>query len=1201
MWIKRRVFLVVIFLTLVLAAGGDIAPVKSDAGLGPVAVQETPTRLMDQPITSFDAIPSKVFWLKAGYCAGLPPASVAAPAHDDDRVIIGRVPTVGGAVRQLLNRHFPHDAGECNSYKAYSNLVSDKDYVYWVDNEGLVRLSHEANLFEEPELISAAIKSEGGRPVLLAEGGDSIFTATYESNFFRLRKVFKASGVSIFIGSAADARKLTYDGKYLYWLNGDELWRANQTQGTNFAVVQIGEDVTAFFPEGPSQCPPTCQEQVFVARNNHRVMLYSNSSGSTTGPIYQGSTGDEIFEIYDLAADKDHLFVRQLRYGDCTDPGGCLDNFTDVLLRTTRSIGGAVEPIDLEESIPLPDADTVVNGRITRSIEVIGDFLFYQREGGLYRLPKDVEALPQIDLRIDGMQITQGLQSNDHDVMLIRGKRTFVRVFGVAEGSKVEGVTAHLNRRDPATGQIIGETLVPINGAYKTIYTAPMTTGVDNSFLFELPMSWVEDEKLWVRAFINPGNVPLEEASDRFNNDFNLPNPILPLVDSPRLEMDFYLISFTGANGVKYEPEQDHYQRVLNYVRQLYPLATSAGDGDDPSPGLRVNKKTVHLPHLADRVALSDGICLSYSNIKDCAAKYVNSWLQGQKWLTGSDNLYFGAFSGATAPEGLFPRGYGEIGEGVASAPAPSANLAAHEIAHALGRRHPEQGAGKNQCGHSPSDPLYPYMGSRAAGDSKSTGFRWGEPLDGKEREVFNLFLYYDVMSYCKPGWISDYTYENLWGAMTLPFRAAPSPLAAADGVQLLVNGVIHLEAGKAELHFVQVLEEAIDPPPQEPGDYILRLLNSAGQTLAAHLFTPASEEDGEASLPFGLVVPLPAGTSRIQITGNGNQTVLAERAISSQPPTVQNVAGAGAGGTLSGPVTLSWTGSDADGDDLTYDVYYSDNGGATYQPVQIGLSEQETVIDTDDLGGGVLTRFRVVASDGALTGSGVSPSYSTARKPPAPVILSPADGHVAQWGQLVQFFGEANDLQDGYVGDSGLTWSVNGQRLGVGANPSRSDLPVGTNEIRLTARNSAGMTASTTITVIIHDDLAYPGPTLSVGPESIGWHVANGTTADQSAELLVSNSGTGSFTWSVSDDAPWLAVYGPQGIPATLTAVADPGDMPANSTATATITVTANLANGEQQIVEIPVTLSIGYVWEGGESTYRPTVFLPLLTKPED
>ena len=1190
---KGKLLLTLLFLTLSLAAAaGATTPVRSDVGLDPRAILEVPISLIDEPITSFDAIPFKVFWLHAGYCAGPPPTSPATPEHDEDRVVIGRVATYGGLIRELFNRHENH-VSDCNPYEAHSNIVSDNDYVYWADSDGLVRLSHEANVGDEPELISAAIHSAGGRPVLLANGGDSIFTATYESGFFRLRKVFKASGVSIFIGSAADARKLTYDGKYLYWLNGDELWRAHQTQGIDFAVVRIGEDVTAFYPEGPLQCPPTCQEEVFIARDDHRVMRYNNLTGTSIGPIYQGEAENNIAAIYDLAADGDNLYVRELRDEPCA-PTPCLSFYTDALLRTTRTIGGAVDPIDLEESVTSEEGGDFIKGRITRTIEVIGDFLVYQRENSVYRLPKDAEALPQVDLRIDSMLVTQGLQADNHDVMLIQDKRTFVRVFGIAEGSKVEGVTAYLNRRDPATGQIIGETLAPVNGTHKTIYTAPMTYGVDNSFLFELPMSWVSDDELWVRAFINPGNVPLENAADRYNNDFNLIDPILDLVESPRLEMDFYLISFTGADGLKYAPDDQYDERVLSYMRRLYPLATAAGGGNDPSPGLRPNLISVDLPHLAGRVDLSNPICLTYDPIKNCAPDYVNNWLQVQQWLSGSDNLYYGAFSNAIAPEGLWPGGLGVIGGRVASAPATTVTLAAHEIGHALGRRHP--GPGADRCGHSSSDPDYPYLESRA-GDTDTTGFDWGNPLIGQSPSVFNLFLAFDVMGYCGPGWISDYTYENLWGAMTLPFHATQSPASGANGVQLLVNGVIHPQAETAELHFVQVLEEAISQPPQEPGDYILRLLNSAGQTLAAHLFSPGMEDGGEASTAFGLVVPLPAGTSRFQITAAGSQRILAERAISSQAPQVQNVAATNAGGTISGAVTLSWTGSDGDGDELTYDVYYTRDAGASYQPVQIGLTESETVIDTAALGGGQFTRFRVVANDGALTGTGASPFYKMAAKPPVPLITAPADGHVAQWGQLVQFFGEAFDLQDGYVNEAGLTWSVNGRRLGTGPIVAVSDLPVGVNEIRLSARNQQGVSASASITVIIHDDLAYPGPTLTVGPESVGWHVANGTTADQTAELLISNSGTGTFEWSVSDDAPWLAVYGQQEIPSTLTVVADPGDLPANSTATATITVTAELPNGEPQVVEIPVSLSMGFVWGGGESTYRATWFMPVVT----
>jgi hypothetical protein len=368
-----------------------VATTQTNSGIAQEAnaAQEVPIPFLDKTITSFDATPFKVFWLNAGYCPAPLPISKSAPADEADRVTIGHVATHSGSSREVFNRHDAHDPGDCNPYEAYSNIVSDNNHVYWADNEGLVRLSHEANVGDEPELISAAVKSVNGERLLLAEGGDSIFTATYDlSGFFRLRKVFKGSGISILITSAADVRKLSYDGKYLYWLNGDELWRANQLQGIDFAVLKIGDDVTAYFAEGPQQCPPTCHEQVFIARSNHRVMLYNNLNGVTIGPIYAANAQDGLHQIYDLVADPNNLFVRQLRYGDCSDPGGCLNDFTDVLLRTTRSIGGEVELIDLEENVPLPDADAIVYGRITHSTEIIGYYLYFQRERVLYRLPK---------------------------------------------------------------------------------------------------------------------------------------------------------------------------------------------------------------------------------------------------------------------------------------------------------------------------------------------------------------------------------------------------------------------------------------------------------------------------------------------------------------------------------------------------------------------------------------------------------------------------------------------------------------------------------------------------------------------------------------------------------------------------------------------------------------------------------------------
>src|ERR1700737_1192128 len=114
------------------------------------------------------------------------------------------------------------------------------------------------------------------------------------------------------------------------------------------------------------------------------------------------------------------------------------------------------------------------------------------------------------------------------------------------------------------------------------------------------------------------------------------------------------------------------------------------------------------------------------------------------------------------------------------------------------------------------------------------------------------------------------------------------------------------------------------------------------------------------------------------------------------------------------------------------------------------------------------------------------------ANKPPNPRILTPDDGLHIRYGQLINLSGEAPDRQEG-VADDQLVWSNDKGELGKGALLSTTTLPVGKNQIQLTATNRDGLSASTTITVFIDDDLNLPGPTLSAGPPQVGWHVASG------------------------------------------------------------------------------------------------------------
>jgi hypothetical protein len=74
------------------------------------------------------------------------------------------------------------------------------------------------------------------------------------------------------------------------------------------------------------------------------------------------------------------------------------------------------------------------------------------------------------------------------------------------------------------------------------------------------------------------------------------------------------------------------------------------------------------------------------------------------------------------------------------------------------------------------------------------------------------------------------------------------------------------------------------------------------------------------------------------------------------------------AGATLAGEQTITWSGSDTEGDPLTYSVFYSPQGQQTWYPLTIDTAETLYTFNAEDLAGGADVYFRVLASDGFNT-----------------------------------------------------------------------------------------------------------------------------------------------------------------------------------------------------------------------------------------
>lgn len=168
------------------------------------------------------------------------------------------------------------------------------------------------------------------------------------------------------------------------------------------------------------------------------------------------------------------------------------------------------------------------------------------------------------------------------------------------------------------------------------------------------------------------------------------------------------------------------------------------------------------------------------------------------------------------------------------------ASTAAHEWGHNWNRLHSPCGFPRHV------DPDYPYSGG-------SIGI-YGVDVDARElKPPSGLFFgYKDIMSYCSPKWVSDYTYEGI-----LQYRETESRSSRADAPSessLIVWGRIGPE--KLILHpsFQTVTKPVV---PTEDGPYQLSGFDSEGRRIFSLSFKGKKVADlGKQHRHFAFAIP---------------------------------------------------------------------------------------------------------------------------------------------------------------------------------------------------------------------------------------------------------------------------------------------------------------------------------------------------------
>ena len=442
-----------------------------------------------------------------------------------------------------------------------------------------------------------------------------------------------------------------------------------------------------------------------------------------------------------------------------------------------------------------------------------------------------------LNLRIDGLYLTQSVQTYTGAVPLVKDKDGYLRVFVTANQSNL--TTPQVRVRFYQAAVLVSTLTIAPPGV--SVPLSPDESSLTSSWNVPVPKTLIQPG-LSVLADVDPGNAVAE--SDETDNQFPSSGTPLPLDvhTSPTFSVRFVpvLQSVNGHQGNVTNANKDSY---LTATMKMHPLAAYNADL---------------------RAPFTTSTVLDANNSSTWTT--VLSQVDAARTVEASSRYYFGVVD-PTYSSGIAGIGYiaGETALGWDKGGADF--IAAHEWGHNWGRSHSPCGSGI-----SGTDPNYPYTGGAIG-------------VYGLDLTTLSLKppTYSDIMGYCSNQWISDYTYEGV-----LAYRQS-APDVAADFAQamqpcLLVWGRIEDGQPVLEPAFQVVTRPSL---PARSGPYSVEGRDAAGGRVFHVSFTPETvADDPHGGQHFAFAVPLqPDRSARldaIRLSVPGRATVSLRTAAAS-------------------------------------------------------------------------------------------------------------------------------------------------------------------------------------------------------------------------------------------------------------------------------------------------------------------------------
>jgi hypothetical protein len=573
---------------------------------------------------------------------------------------------------------------------------------------------------------------------------------------------------------------------------------------------------------------------------------------------------------------------------------------------------------------------------------------------------------------LDTLEVTQEVQDLAHSVPLIAGKPTIVRAYLRYAPGPVE-VRGELRMARSQfgpwqTAASLGPAqLDPARSGGSLAELRSRRANLGFSLNFRVPANLTTAGTLWLR--MAPGPVWRTTGTPLASLAW-LPVRAVTFRQAVPLRMRLVRLRYTiGTPPVTHEPGATDVAFIESWLRRAYPIAqlqltttTATATPTPPFLAADINAQLIAL-RAVDVGTGTDARTHYYGMVADSGF-----FMRGQAAGIPQTPDPATVASGPTGPSTFgwdFDGSYGDW-------------MGGHELGHTVGRFHAEF------CGAVLGAP-YPFAnGQLSDADEAFVGIDVGDPAVGLPMRVMGGIDCHDVMSYCDDQWLSSFTYSGVYDRLVaedaLPAGATDGPAAAtmlsgAEGARPLgmrLIAALNLTRSSGSITAVLPAAGGGDVPARdaEPYETTVRILDVNGAILDERPvpFQRSVREapDEDVTGVVDVVLPTLEGAAGIELLVDGQ--VVDSYPVGGEPAPVGELVradreAAGPGGTPGGTLELRWAVPEGP-PGQRYIVQVSDDAGATWQTVAVGLAEPAVTLTSDDLKGDEVT-VRILATTG--------------------------------------------------------------------------------------------------------------------------------------------------------------------------------------------------------------------------------------------